>query len=117
MGHFFFQSCRDADELTDTITSYVRYCQDSVSEIKTVKMFSNNKPWVSKQLKMCLNERKVAFRSGNTELLCEKRRQLRGSSLKGKLDFKNKIEGSFLTGNVRQAWKGLNTLMGRQKKR
>ncbi len=71
----FFQSCQDADELTDTITSYIKFCEDSVSETKSVKCFPNNKPWVSRQLKMCLNERKVAFCSGNTELRCVKRRQ------------------------------------------
>ncbi len=79
--------------------------------------FTNNKPWVSRQLKICLNERKVAFCYRNTELLCVKRRQLRGEILKAKLDFKTKIEGIFLTGNVRQAWEGLSTLMGRSNKK
>ncbi len=82
----FFQSCQDADELTDTITSYIKFCEDSVSETKSVKCFPNNKPWVSRQLKMCLDEKKVAFCSGNTELLCVKRRQQKQNlNLKWKL--------------------------------
>ncbi len=46
-----------------------------------------------------------------------KKRQLRGEILKAKFDFKTKIEGNFFTGNVRQAWEGLNTLMGRSNKK
>ncbi len=83
----FFQSCQDADELTDTITLYIKFCEDSVSETKTVNILPIKKPWVSRQLKMCLSERKVAFCSGNTELLRVKRRQLRGEILKAKFDF------------------------------
>lgn len=44
----------------------------------------------------------------------KKSRELRG---KAKNDFKNKIEGKSLTGNVRQAWEGLNTLMSRARKK
>ncbi len=49
--------------------------------------------------------------------MCVKKRQLRGEILKAKFDFKTKIEGNFFTGNVRQAWEGLNTLMGRSNKK
>ncbi len=69
----FFESCQDLDELTDTITSYIKFCEDYVLETKTMKIFPNNKSWVSKQLKTCLNERKVAFCSGNLELMQEKK--------------------------------------------
>lgn len=97
------ESFLDADELTHAITSYVKFCEDFVFETKTVQIFPNSHSWVSKELKICLNERKIAFCTGNTELLCEKRRTLR------RKDFKAKT--TFLTGNVRQAWEGPNTLM------
>lgn len=109
----FFESCQDGNELTDTITSYIKFCEDCVSETKTIKIFPNNKPWVSKQLKIHLNERKTAFCSGNMELAQEKRKQLRGSIHKAKIEYKNKIEGKFFSGNIKQAWEGLNTLMGK----
>lgn len=34
----FFQSCQDVDELTDGITSYVKFCENVVSETKIVKI-------------------------------------------------------------------------------
>ncbi len=113
----FFESCQDLDELTDTITSYIKFCEDYVLETKTVKIFPNNKSWVSKQLKTCLNERKVAFCSGNLELMQEKRRQLRGNTFKAKIEYKNKIESKYFSGNIKQAWEGLNTLMGKNSKK
>jgi len=42
-----------------------------MSEVKTMKTFPYNKPWVSTQLKSCLNESRVAFYTSNVELLCE----------------------------------------------
>lgn len=109
----FFESCQDGNELTDTLTTYIKFCEDCVSETKTIRIFPNNKPWVSKQLKTCLNERKIAFCSGNMELVQEKRKQLRGDILKAKTEYKNTIESKFFSGNIKQAWEGLNILMGK----
>lgn len=67
-------------------------------ETKTVKIFPNNKLWVSKLLKICLNERRAAFCSGNMELMQEKRRQLRGYIFKAKIEYKNKIESKYFSG-------------------
>lgn len=39
-----FESLQDEDELMDTITSYIKFCEDYVSETKIVKIFPNNKP-------------------------------------------------------------------------
>lgn len=98
-------SCKDTDEVTDTITSYITFCENSVTETKVVKNFPN-KSWMSKELKNCLKERRTAFLSGDAEQLQEKRRKLRGEIYKAKIDYKDKIEGKFLSGNVRRAWAG-----------
>lgn len=34
-----------------------------------------------------------------------------------KIDFKNKVESKFITGNIKQAWEGLNILIGRSSKK
>lgn len=75
-----------------------KYCEDCVSETKAVEIFPNNKPWVTKQLKTCFNEKKTAFCSGNLELMQEKRRQLRGNILKAKTENKKKIENKYFSG-------------------
>jgi len=78
-------------------------------------MFPNNKPWLSKDLKGCLNEKKLAFLKGDTVLYREKEREFRSKLRKAKSDFKDKVEQSFCVGNAKQAWDGLNAMMGRDK--
>lgn len=53
-----FDTCRDPHELTDCISSYIQFCEKSVINIKQVKVFPNNKPWLSKDLKQCLNDKR-----------------------------------------------------------
>lgn len=62
------------------------------------RIFPKKKSRVSKELKGCLNEKKMAFCHGVTEL-----------------SEKNKIE--MTTGKMRQAWEGLNALMGVARKK
>ena len=56
----------------DSITSYIQFCEDTDINTQTVLVFPNNKPWVSKDLKMCLNERMFAFLKGDTDAVKEK---------------------------------------------
>jgi len=70
--------------------------------------------WITKELKICVNEKKTAFLKGDNELLREKRKELRSQIKKAKLDFKNKVESRLNMGNAKQAWDGLNTMMGRE---
>lgn len=84
---------------------------------KTIRIFPNNKTWVSKDLKRCLNDKNRAFCSGDYITFRECKRVVRGKLREAKLHYRNKIEGNFITGNVRQAWDGLNIMMGRNVKR
>ena len=113
----FFQSCEgDLNLLTDCITSYLSFCVDTVIPTKQVKLYPNNKPWVTKDLKQCLNNKKVAFLQGDKNRVKECNSELRRKTRLAKLHYKNKVEEKFTTGNAREAWQGLNTMMGRAQK-
>ena len=71
----FFDSCTDLDMLNDTVTSYIMFCQDTVIKSKTVRIYPNNKPWISKDLKHCLNEKKAAFLKGDKQRVKELERE------------------------------------------
>jgi len=109
----FFDSCRDPNELTDCITSYIQFCEETVVDTKVVKVFSNNKPWLSKDLKKLLNEKNRAFRENDNESFKMKRKELRAMVQKAKIDFKNKVEDQLANQDARSAWQGLNKMMGR----
>lgn len=53
------------EEATEVVTYYITFCEEMIVPTKTVKVFSNNKPWITKALKSNLNEKKIAFNSGN----------------------------------------------------
>ena len=59
----------DIDNMTDCITDYIRFCEDNTMPARTVHCFSNNKNWITSDLKALLNKKKMAFRSGDREEL------------------------------------------------
>lgn len=67
----FKESCSYIDELTDVVSSWISYCESHVIPDKTVKVYPNSKPWVSKSLKSLLQEKKRAFMEGNSTQLHE----------------------------------------------
>lgn len=57
----------DVEGAAQCITDYMNFCADVVVPVRTVKCFTNNKPWVTKEGKAVLNRRKRAFRGRNRE--------------------------------------------------
>ncbi|XP_076038416.1 uncharacterized protein LOC143023691 [Oratosquilla oratoria] len=53
----------------EVFTSYIDFCVSMVVPIKEVKTYPNNKPWVTKDLKIWLNEKKIALSSGNRNVV------------------------------------------------
>ena len=100
------------EEATDVVTDYITFCEAMVVPTKTVKVFSNNKPWITKALKSTLNEKKIAFFSGNkieSKLIKKKlNKQLKAA----KMEYRKRVEKLFLEGNPRDAWQGVKTLAG-----
>ncbi|KAI3355965.1 hypothetical protein L3Q82_017155, partial [Scortum barcoo] len=55
---------QDIDSLTDCITDYINFCVETTVPTKRVQCFSNNKPWVTPDLRALLQEKRTAFQSG-----------------------------------------------------
>ena len=55
----------DIDGLTECITDYINLCVDCNVPAQTVTCYANNKPWITKDIKVILNEKKWAFSDGN----------------------------------------------------
>ena len=99
----FTDNCTDPDELVDTVTSYVKFCEETVITTKSVHVCQNNKPRVTKDLKVHLNQKKLAFLKGKKEEYKEKEKELRKNARAARLRYKNKVEEKFRTGNAREA--------------
>ena len=57
----FKDSCDDIDELTDTVNLYINFCTENVTTYKTVKIYPNNKHWVTSELVELLKRKKSIF--------------------------------------------------------
>ncbi|XP_049908650.1 uncharacterized protein nek6 isoform X1 [Epinephelus moara] len=112
----FTETSSDIDELTDVISSYVTFCEDSVIPKKTFKVFPNNKPRVSKSLKILLNKKKIAFREGNISELNVLQREIKCEISRAKLNYKEMLERKLGQNNLGSAWDGLRTITVSNKK-
>ena len=80
---------------------------------KMVKIYPNNKPWITKALKKTINEKKIAFQSKQDRKAVQKRLNKQISN--AKRAYKEKVEIQFQSGNIADAWKGLKQLTGQSK--
>ena len=51
----FTDTAKHVSELADTVCGYIKFCVDSVVPKKTVKIYPNSKPWVTKHITSLLN--------------------------------------------------------------
>ena len=108
-------SCSDIDSAVDVISSYITFCEDSIIPTKEIKLFPNNKPYISKSLKQTINEKKKAFMIGDKREGKEIQRKLNAEIREGKKVYRQKVEKKFEEGEMRGAWEGLKILTGQKK--
>ena len=75
-----------------------------LSLLRLLRFFYNNKPWIRKALKSTLNEKKIAFFSGN-KIESKLIQNILNKQLKAaKREYKERVEKLFLEGKPRDAW-------------
>jgi hypothetical protein len=104
------------DEMTETITGYITFCVETVVPSKTVKIYPNNKPWITKELKLFLNEKKRAFCEGDKTKVKAVQQKIAAQTTKCKRQYKEKIEKQFSENDLRHAWSGVKAMIGSTKK-
>ncbi|KAI3358284.1 hypothetical protein L3Q82_003282 [Scortum barcoo] len=90
----------DIDNMTDCITEYTRFCEDTTVPARTVHCFSNNKPWITRDLKALLNKKKRAFRAGDREEQRRVQHELRDMLRTCKDNYRRKLEAKLQQNNL-----------------
>ena len=108
-------SCENVSEAADVVSSYIGFCEDILIATKSVKVFANNNTWISKSIKSTLNEKKIAFQTGDRAERKRVQAKLTRELREGEREYRAKIEKQFQTGNMANAWDGLKTLTGEKK--
>ncbi|CAG5958704.1 unnamed protein product [Menidia menidia] len=98
----------DLEIFTDAVLSYIKYCIGNVTVEKSIWVFPNQKPWMTRQVRMLLRARDSAFRSGNRALYSAARANLKRGIRTAKGEYKRRIEEHL--NNPRQVWQGIQTI-------
>ncbi|KAM9826385.1 uncharacterized protein ACBT44_006652 [Syngnathus typhle] len=72
----FEAATSDLHELTDTVTSYISFCEDLCVQTKTFCTYNNDKPWFTPNLRRLRKVKEEAYRSGDRELFRQTRNTL-----------------------------------------
>ena len=85
----FVDTCSDLDDLTETVTSYINFCEDLIIPRKLISIFPNNKPWVSKSVKNIINLRNISFNKGDITRSRELQKEVKRELKLAKIRYKN----------------------------
>ncbi len=80
---------------TEAVLAYIKYCMDNVTVNKIIRVFPNQKPWMTSQVHLLLKDQKAAFRSGDRALYSAARAKLKRGIKDAKRDYKKKVEDHF----------------------
>ena len=89
--------------------------EESVIPTKHVKVYANNKPWVTSSLKQVLMKKHSAFHNGDEDENREATKEVRAEIKRAKLQYKNKIEERLGSNNLKAAWDGVKRMTGLHK--
>ncbi|KAJ8046472.1 hypothetical protein HOLleu_05150 [Holothuria leucospilota] len=110
--NMFVEASDDLNELTQTISDYISFCVDNVIPKKEVKVFPNNKPWITKKVKTVINKKKGLFKKGDSSALREVQKELKRVIAQEKAAYRDKIESLFTDNNMRRVWDGIRLMSG-----
>lgn len=106
------QDATDVSEATEIVSDYIHFCEDMIIPKKVIKIYPNNKPWITKSLKCKILEKNKLFSEKKYAEGKTLQREIKKHIKDEKLRYKDKVEGKLCSGNVRDAWRGLKTLSG-----
>ncbi|KAI4887106.1 hypothetical protein NFI96_003143 [Prochilodus magdalenae] len=107
---------QDPEEYTSTVLYYIKNCVVNVTVDKNIRVYPNQKPWLTKEVRILLNERNAAFRSGDRALYSAARTNLKRGIKEAKTTYKRKIEDHFNNSDPQQVWRGIQPLTNHKTK-
>ena len=113
----FVCSTDNVSELAETVCDYISFCVQSVVPTKTITLFANNKPWVTKEIKHVLNKKKIAFNSNDQEGTKQVQKELKTVVREGKKVYRKKIEEELKKNNMKCVWDGISLMSGSKKRK
>uniref|UniRef100_A0A3B5PZ90 Reverse transcriptase domain-containing protein n=1 Tax=Xiphophorus maculatus TaxID=8083 RepID=A0A3B5PZ90_XIPMA len=99
------------DEYAMTVSAYINKCTEDVSITKNIITRTNQKPWMTKEVREMLKAQNSAFKSGDKEALRTARANLNRAIRLAKRTHSRKIQEFFHdTSNTRSMWQGIKAI-------
>ena len=90
---------------------YINTNVNSVTTLKRITTFPNQKPWMNREVRLLLKARDIAFRSGDIQAYSSSRAVLKRGIKKAKHSHKLWIEEHFKSGSdLRRMWQGIQAI-------
>ena len=109
---FFSEHGEDVDSLCQVITDYISFCEKVCIPTKKVRCFSNNKPWMTKEIIHLLKRKRDLFHAGDLEGVRGVVEELKVAKALAKESYRAKLENCLLENNTRQVWGGTERSQG-----
>lgn len=92
----FRKACADLDDHTDTVTSYVSFCEESCIPSKTVTIkMQSTKPWFTHDIKRKLAAKQEASKSKDKQRYKAAKHDAEKAIRKAKAQYRQKLEEQF----------------------
>ncbi|XP_073671518.1 uncharacterized protein [Paramisgurnus dabryanus] len=106
----FEAATTDLDELTETVTSYISFCEDVCIPTRTYLIFNNDKPWFTVKLRHLRQAKEDAYRNGDRALYNQARYTLNKENSAAKKTYAKKLENQLTSNDSTSVWRGLRAI-------
>ena len=101
----------DINAYASSVLDFINTNINSVTTLKQITTFPNQKPWMNREVRLLLKARDIAFRSGDTQAYSSSRADLKRGIKKAKHSYKLKIEEHFNNNSdPRRMWQGIQAI-------
>ncbi len=106
----FEAAANDLDELTETVTSYISFCEDMCIPTRTHLTYNNDKPWSTAKLRQLRQAKEDAYRKGDKVLYKQAKYILEKEIRVAKRNYSGKLRNIFSSSDSASVWKGMKDI-------
>ncbi len=106
----FEAAANDLDELTETVTSYISFCEDVCIPTRTHLTYNNDKPWFTAKLRQFHQAKEDAYKKGDKVLYKPTKYTLEKEIRVANRNYSGKLRIQFTSSDSASVWKGLKEI-------
>ncbi len=106
----FEAAATDLDELTETVTSYISFCEDMCIPTRTHLTYNNDKPWFTAKLRQLHQAKEDVYRKGDKVLYKQAKYTLEKEIRMAKRNYSGKLRNKFSSSDSASVWKGMKDI-------